>query len=300
MAEKDRIEKTLEAYNDVFADIMNGLLFQGQPVVSADALTDAFPFSVYKADGDIHEQERDVSKYWIEHSGEKTGIRLAFFGVENQTAYDRDMPLRVIGYDGAVYRAEMAGKDRYPVLTLVLYFGDTRWKKNRRLYDAVNVPEKLKPFVNDYPIHIFEIAYLTEEQVQYFRSDFRIVADYFSKKRTNADYRPADDRAFQHVDELLKLFSVLTRDPRFAATLRGRKEKPKNMCEVLDRVEARGIKKGREIGERRGERRGVRKGRLQTLAKLVKDKNLPLEIGAQEAGLSVEEFRKAAGLSEEK
>lgn len=63
MAEKDRIEKTLEAYNDVFADIMNGLLFQGQPVVSADALTDAFPFSVYKADGDIHEQERDVSKY---------------------------------------------------------------------------------------------------------------------------------------------------------------------------------------------------------------------------------------------
>ena len=72
------------------------------------------------------------------------------------------------------------------------------------------------------------------------------------------------------------------------------------MCEVLDRVEARGIKKGREIGERRGERRGVRKGRLQTLAKLVKDKNLPLEIGAQEAGLSVEEFRKAAGLPEEK
>lgn len=255
---------------------------------------------MYKADGDIHEQERDVSKYWIEHSGEKTGIRLAFFGVENQTAYDRDMPLRVIGYDGAAYRAEMAGKDRYPVLTLVLYFGDTRWKKNRRLYDAVNVPEKLKPFVNDYPIHIFEIAYLTEEQVQYFRSDFRIVADYFSKKRTNADYRPTDDRAFQHVDELLKLFSVLTRDPRFAATLWGRKEKPKNMCEVLDRVEARGIKKGREIGERRGERRGVRKGRLQILAKLVKDKNLPLEIGAQEAGLSVEEFRKAADLSEEK
>ena len=30
MGEKDIIEKTLESYNDVFADIINGLLFQGE------------------------------------------------------------------------------------------------------------------------------------------------------------------------------------------------------------------------------------------------------------------------------
>lgn len=30
MAEKDIAEKTLEAYNDVFADIVNVLLFQGK------------------------------------------------------------------------------------------------------------------------------------------------------------------------------------------------------------------------------------------------------------------------------
>ena len=34
MADKDLTEKTLEAYNDVFADIMNVLLFDGKREVS--------------------------------------------------------------------------------------------------------------------------------------------------------------------------------------------------------------------------------------------------------------------------
>ena len=38
MAEKDIAEKTLEAYNDVFADIVNVLLFQGKHFVKEDEL----------------------------------------------------------------------------------------------------------------------------------------------------------------------------------------------------------------------------------------------------------------------
>ena len=64
MAEKDITEKTLEAYNDVFADIVNVLAFQGKQMVRPKELTDALPRSFYKADGKIREQERDVVKYW--------------------------------------------------------------------------------------------------------------------------------------------------------------------------------------------------------------------------------------------
>ena len=46
----------------------------------------------------------------------------------------------------------------------------------------VDLPEGMENFINDYKIHIFEVAYLTEEQVKLFRSDFRIVADYFVQK----------------------------------------------------------------------------------------------------------------------
>lgn len=67
MGAKDITEKTLEAYNDVFADIVNVLAFQGEQVLHPKELTDALPRSFYKADGKIREQERDASKYWRKH-----------------------------------------------------------------------------------------------------------------------------------------------------------------------------------------------------------------------------------------
>ena len=100
MAEKDITEKILADYNDVFADIVNVLLFDGRQVVSADDLETVKDRSQYKADGKIHQQERDVSK--ILKSG-KTQITL--FGFEHQTEAEKFMPLRQIGYDGQSYRA---------------------------------------------------------------------------------------------------------------------------------------------------------------------------------------------------
>lgn len=248
MGAKDLTEKILEAYNDVFADIVNGLLFAGEPVIQEQMLEDAQPVSAIKADGKMREQDRDVAKYWIAESEARIRVRLAFLGIENQTEYDKDMPLRVIGYDGAAYRAELGQKDRYPVLTLVLYFGDKAWGRNHSLYDAIAVPERMKPYVSNYRINVFEIAHLPEEQIACFHSDFKIVVDYFIHRRQDPDYRPRDPQRFQHADELLKLMTALTNDHRFADALTGEGEKPNNMCEVLDRVEARGEARGRIIG----------------------------------------------------
>ena len=50
--------------------------------------------------------------------------------------------------------------------------------------------------------------------------------------------------------ELLQLMSVMTRDNRFADVYSPDMERrPTNMCEVLDRVENRGIQKGIAQGE---------------------------------------------------
>ena len=105
MGQKDITQKNFEAYNDVFSDIVNGTLFDGREVIKPEALVDAVAKSQYKADDNaIHEQERDVAKYWTDKN---CYIRLALLGVENQLAIDMDMPLRVIGYDGSSYRDEM-------------------------------------------------------------------------------------------------------------------------------------------------------------------------------------------------
>ena len=255
MAGKDATEKILEAYNDVFSDIVNVLLFQGEEVLKADELEDQAPRSYYKADGKVHEIERDVAKRW-----KKEQIRLACIGVENQTGIDPDMPLRVIGYDGAEYRAQLLEKEnavRYPVVTLVLYFGHKKhWNQAKSLLERVDVPEKFRPFVNDYKINLFEIAYLTRKQVELFQSDFRIVADYFVQKREKNDYTPSA-QTMKHVQETLQLLSVMTGDHRFEDVCNDQQEGgPQNMCEVLERVENRGI----QIGMQKGTQSGIQQG----------------------------------------
>ena len=116
MGEKDITERTLESYNDVFADIVNVLLFDGKRIICENELEDAISHSQYKADGKIH---------------------------------------------------------------LVLYFGyEHRWNKPASLLKCLEIPKGLEPFVSDYNINIFEIAWLTDEKVDMFKSDFRIVADY--------------------------------------------------------------------------------------------------------------------------
>ena len=47
MAEKDIAEKILEAYSDVFADIVNVLLFQGRQFVKEDELEEALNGAEY-------------------------------------------------------------------------------------------------------------------------------------------------------------------------------------------------------------------------------------------------------------
>ena len=242
MAEKDMTEKTLEAFNDVFADIINGLLFNGEQVLQQESLIDAQTFCVYKADGKLHHQDRDVAKYWVDQYGERITVRLSFLGIENQSNYDPDMPLRVIGYDGAVYRAELSQKERYPVVTLVLYFGyERRWNKPLNLKECFSIPEELEPFVNDYHVNLFEIAWLPDETIAMFQSDFRFVADYFSQKRKNQQYKsPAGE--MKHVRAVLELLSAVMQDTRFMDAYNKRIEEGRavNMDAWIDEAENRG------------------------------------------------------------
>ena len=61
MGLKDIEEKQFEDYNDVFADIVNVLVFGGKQVVKPEALENSKDKSRFKAaKGRIAEQERDV------------------------------------------------------------------------------------------------------------------------------------------------------------------------------------------------------------------------------------------------
>ena len=288
MSEKDTTQKTLESHNDVFADIVNVLVFGGRSVVSPRALENSKDKSRFKAaKGRITEQERDTSKWW-----RKNNIRLALFGTENQTLPDKKICFRLYGYDGASYKSQYGEKVTYPVITLILYFGyKSHWKGPRTLLDSLNVSEELKPYVNDYRMNLFEIAWLTDEQVRMFKSDFGIVADYFTQMRKNKNYVPSK-ATIKHVDAVLKLMTALTGDDRFEDSLNANTKKERRditMCEVLDRVENRGIKKGREEGRKEGRFELV----LQMVNSYIEKKKLTQKAACEDLSIKYSEYMAA-------
>lgn len=277
--EKDITQKALEMYNDVFADIINVLLFNGESVVTEDSLTDVLQESILKIDCRIRAQYRDIAKYWY-----NSKIKLSMFGLENQTKPEKLMPLRVFGYDGTEYvkqaKRENSKEVIYPVITLVLYFGyNSRWNQPKSLFELLDIDKKIKPYVNDFKMNLFEIAYLDREKIDMFKSDFWILADYLYQMRVNKDY-VASDTVIEHVDELLMLMSAMTKDYRFEETINEVKGKEHvTMCEVLDRVEARGREEG------------IKEGTINTLISLVNDGILSIADAAKRADMSEERFR---------
>lgn len=288
-------QKQLSEWEDCFADIVNVLLLNGKRLIKPRDLKPAMRTSLYKDKNlKLRLQERDVAKLW-----EQGRIRLAFIGLEDQISVHRAMPLRVIGYDGAVYRDELNrlkpddevddGTQKtplqlYPAITLVLHFDyEHRWTAPRSLKECFpHIPPELEPYVNDYKIHVFEIAWLPDETIAKFKSDFRFVADYYSQMRKTKKWIPMPGKV-KHVKEMLDLFRVLTGDDRFLDMYTHRKEEQNDMASIaLDYWENVYTQKGRAEGRAEGRTSAREENALAMFAD-----HLPVEKVAKYSKLSL-------------
>lgn len=296
MGVKDITEKNLEAWNDVFADIVNVLLFNGQRLMNENDLESDTKDSMIKAVGKVHEQERDVSKIW--KNGE---IRISILGFENQTVQDSKMPLRVISYDGASYKQQLLDdslKKNYPVATLVLYFGTkSEWTAPKNLLGCFDIPEQLRPFVSDYKMNVFNIAWLDDKTISMFKSDFKFVAKFFQSKRKNEDYVPSSEE-IRHVDSLLKMFTALTGDNSFEAVYNkdnfNNKKGGVTMCDIVQSFVNKGRAEGKAEGMQTGMAKGLAEGKAEIIRKMLDAKALTVEQIADILKLPVSEIKKIA------
>ena len=273
-------------------------MFNGRQVVKPDELENSKDKSRFKAlNGKITEQERDVAKWWKKKN---IKVRLALFGLENQTIPDPKICFRLYGYDGAAYKSQYEEERQYPVITLVLYFNHVRhWKGAKTLFEGMEVSDEIKPFVNDYKMNLFEIAWLTEEQVKMFRSDFRIVADYYVQLRKNKNYIPNPD-TIKHVDAIMKLMTALTGDSRFEDTVNNTpadERRKITMCKVLDDAEKRGKEIGKKIGKEIGKEIGEKIGIFKMITKTVNDyvvkHKLTQKAACEDLSIDYKEYLKA-------
>lgn len=287
----DAVEKILEEHPDVFADIINGLIYNGKDIVKPENLVDGPTAAMYKAaEGNINQKDRDVSK-----SDVKKGIEYAIYGAENQTSINRIMPVRIMGYDYASYDRSInklkaqnrkekreanyaeeihPGQKVCPVVTLVLYFGSKRWDGPKTLHDMLDIPEALKPYVPNYSINLIEVAFLPDITIECFKSDFRLVAEFFKAKRLGKlkewDY---NKKKIIHMAELMEFFATFTNNKRFEEIKEAMVERAKKGEVTM--YEPLGLVSEEELAE--AEEKGKAEGRYQDVEKLISKMGLSKE-----------------------
>ncbi len=144
---------------------------------------------------------------------------------------------------------------------------------------------------------VLDVPRLTGEQVEKFTSDFQIIADYFVQLSKNKDYVPKD-KIIRHTDSFLKLMSVLTQDNKYVEMGRelSHDKGGINMCEVLDRAEARGEARGKVIGEARGKAIGALNKTVEILRVIIAKNSWSKEQAMEFIGIPESEFAKYAAL----
>lgn len=300
MAGKDITERRLERHNDVFADIMNVLLFGGKDVVRSEDLKDISARSEYVTSGVLRTQERDTIKEWRDGV-----VHIASVGIENQTAVDKLMPLRVMGYDGASYRMQADGKQAiHPVITIVLHFDtEHRWTSPKSLLECMQVPPDIAPFVSDYKINVFDVAFLDDAAIQSFKSDFRAIAEFLKTSRRHEEFCGTEQVLRYPVDtvglleELSDNHGLIDEQMASIMNKRGGVKMFDSIGLYAERKRAEGVAQGVAEGVAQGVVQGVAQGRNEAnvaTARAMLSRQLDVHLISDCTGLSLEKVMSLA------
>lgn len=240
----DKYDGTIEFEDkgDVFADIYNTLLF-GKQLLVPEQLFAGSTESIYKSAKDQwKEQRRDTVKEYMNC----VNLTIATLGIENQSTIDENEPIRVMGYDYGSYRQQIVDEKKlHPVITIVLNFTDKIWSGKKSLLELLEIPSDFEGFVQDYKINVFDIAYLEDEIIETFTSDFKLVSRFFKNKRLGLDAMNDDTTEMKHPEELMELLSVFTGDSSYEKVIpeileRKKKGEVITMCTVAQGLMEKG------------------------------------------------------------
>lgn len=196
---------------EVFADLVNGVLYQGKAVVKPQELEEQDGELRSLFYDDVKKAVRDKVKLW-------RGTVLAVLVVENQTKVDYRMVTRAMLSESMAYDKQwkefrvknraakslmteemkndiadrgmltedefisgMRKKDRFiPVITIVVYFGKEKpWDGAKTLYELLDVKgeeETILPFITNYRLNLFD--YHEYDDFERFHSELQTVFEF--------------------------------------------------------------------------------------------------------------------------
>ena len=246
MKKQDKAEKMFVACTDVFTELVNVLVYEGKEILTKDDVLPGYTESIYEGtDGEEHNQFRDFSMYQMAE-----GKVHALYNLENQSSVDRLMPLRCAGYDGAAYRSQYKSEDGqgiYPVISMVLNWGEKPWKAATTVRELIDypVPEAAEDYLDHNKMHVFDMRFLEKEVRERFEGDARVVLDYLSDRES----LKLRNQKLRNPEEVLRMLYALSGDSRYLENIQFMEEgEGKSMCDLLDEAEMKGKQKEMQNG----------------------------------------------------
>lgn len=264
----DTILKNFWKNNERFADLFNAALFEGEPVLKAEDLsevdTDVSSLLKFNSHAETVQKILDVVK--------KTayGVDFVIWGLESQQKIHYAMPLRHMVGDAFSYLKEyneIAAKNRkdknfsssdeflsnfkktdrlHPMITLCVYYGDSDWDGPLCLTDMLEIPDKIKPLVSDYKMNLVELK--KSNTMKFHNSDVNMVFDLS---------RSIYERNYDKINRIYKdcmipteiglVIGAITESQELinqALEIEKRMGGQMNMCTALEELKKEGIQEG--------------------------------------------------------
>ncbi len=270
--------KDLLRIDNIFADIINVTLFCGHQVINPNCLsyfdTELSQNIQYNDDVLSVIRRSDLMK---RYSSSHMNI---LFGIEIQSVPDKNMPIRIAGYTYLSYVILDKNKEKkIPVIMIVLYVGERKWKEGRRLSESLEVPKSLEDVFNDFQAPIYDIREIESERCQ--SEELRDLVDLLQKiYRKDFQFKERE-----YIKEACIAAFSLTRDQELLE-IANKKEGKIKMCEAIRELRYEERMKGKEEGESNGRE----KQKLEIAIEMKKDKRFSNEDIQRFTGLSIEQL----------
>ena len=297
----DACFKKFLALPEVFASLFNNTMFDGEPLVRGETLTDLNTDEIHinvNNPSISEKRQRDILKKGVCKQGQRTTYLL--LAAEGQSYFDISMSARTMLYDainimtrlddlreknklsgkglsGDCFLSKLHDDDRLePIFTLVVYLSDKRWPTELRSVSGLfRLPpsfERFRDRLPQYTMNLLEPCRLRDEEIERFQSDLAAVlytAKYMSNKQRLLQII-REKSIFQNVNyhaacliRVLCNWNIKLPEKEENVNMTSQTISLSEWCVAEGKKE--GMKEGIRIGERRGSRRGAKRGREQGL-----------------------------------
>lgn len=270
MGQLDLSSNSLIAHPDVFADIINVVIYNGETVLKEKHLRPFYQNS------STAKHNRKLKGLYRDNCMEdiRNGLRYVIWGIESQYVPDQTTPIKVMGYDYTAYDRQieefkahnknneietyvnvlMPGQKIKPVITLVLYYGTDNIPD--RITAMMDIPkdDAIRKYIQDYRLNMIRLRDFSMEQAALFRSDFAFIAKFLSKsynKNKQLEELRNSQQVLIHTKDTLFTLAAITRDTRYLKISETSKEESE-VCEIAEALEKIGYEQGAHLEREKG------------------------------------------------